>query len=97
MTRSKPDPHKDQRAPKESPQAPLTRPFTQHSALSTQHSAKRLRELLRSSPLIAPELRAHWLRVLPHLSAEQRAELGALLEAGALEGGESGPTDAGRP
>jgi hypothetical protein len=70
---------------------------TQHSALSTQHSPSRLRALLRASPLIAPELRAHWLRVLPHLSAEQRAELVALLEAGAPpEAPAPGPADADR-
>ncbi len=46
-------------------------------------SAKRLRVLLRGSPLIPPEVRTHWLRVLPHLTAEQRAELAALLEASA--------------
>jgi hypothetical protein len=46
-------------------------------------SAKRLRALLRTSPLIPPEVRTHWLRVLPHLTAEQRAELAALLEASA--------------
>ena len=46
-----------------------------------EQSPKRLRALLRTSPLIAPEMRAHWLRVLPHLSAEQRAELALLLDA----------------
>lgn len=45
--------------------------------------SKHLRALLRTSPLIPPEVRTHWLRVLPHLTAEQRAELAALLEAGA--------------
>ena len=42
-------------------------------------SPQQLHALLRASPLIAPEVRAHWLRVLPHLTAEQRAELTALL------------------
>src|SRR5690242_820185 len=58
---------------------------------STQHSVARLRALLRASPLIAPELRAHWLRVLPHLSAEQRAELAALLASDAAA--PAGPPD----
>ena len=44
-------------------------------------SQKRLRALLRASPLISPDLRAHWLRVLPHLTADQRAELAQLLES----------------
>jgi hypothetical protein len=61
-----------------------------------QHSPKRLRELLRASPLIAPELRAHWLRVLPHLSAEQRAELAALLASGAPAAGAAERADVGR-
>jgi hypothetical protein len=42
-------------------------------------SQKRLRDLLRTSPLVTPELRVHWLRVLPHLSEAQRAELASLL------------------
>jgi hypothetical protein len=45
-------------------------------------SQERLRALLRASPLIPPELRAHWLRVLPYLTDEQRARLAALLTAG---------------
>ena len=53
---------------------------TRHPAPGARHSQKGLRILLRASPLIAPEVRAHWLRVLPHLTAEQRAELAALLE-----------------
>jgi hypothetical protein len=61
---------------------------TRHSALGTRHSLRALRELLRSSPLVPPEVRAHWLRVLPHLTAEQRGELAALL---------AGPTAAGEP
>jgi hypothetical protein len=32
---------------------------------------------LRTSPLVTPELRVHWLRVLPHLSEVQRGELAA--------------------
>ena len=67
------------------------------SAPGSQHSVKRLRDLLRASPLIAPELRAHWLRVLPHLSAEQRAELAALLQPGDPQGGAPGRADARRP
>jgi hypothetical protein len=52
--------------------------------------------LLRVSPLIAPEVRAHWLRVLPHLTAEQRAELAALLEgeAAAVATADAAPADA---
>lgn len=42
-------------------------------------SQKALRALLRASPLIAPDVRSHWLRVLPHLSGAQRAELAQLL------------------
>jgi hypothetical protein len=72
-------------------------PGAQRSAPTTEHSPKRLRDLLRASPLIAPELRAHWLRVLPHLAAEQRAELATLLEAGIAAGGAAGRADAPRP
>ncbi|HLH22735.1 MAG TPA: hypothetical protein VK066_09440 [Chloroflexota bacterium] len=68
----------------------------QHAARRAPHSLKRLRELLRASPLIAPELRAHWLRVLPHLSAEQRAELAALLAAGTPDDPSSASADARR-
>jgi hypothetical protein len=46
-------------------------------------SQKRLKELLRDSRLVPPELRAHWLRVLPYLTDQQRRELATLL------GGES--------
>src|SRR4051812_47959601 len=42
-------------------------------------SQKRLRDLVRASPLISPEMRAHWLCVLPHLTVEQRQELWSLL------------------
>jgi len=55
-------------------------------AASRPPSQKRLRELLRASPLVTPELRGHWLRVLPYLTAEQRGELAALL-AGEAPGG----------
>ena len=44
-------------------------------------SQKELRALLRASPLVPPEVRTHWLRVLPHLTAQQRAELATLLGA----------------
>ncbi len=53
-------------------------------------SQKRLRELLRTSPLVSPELRGHWLRVLPHLTDGQRSELAALLTAD--ESADSPPT-----
>jgi hypothetical protein len=59
-----------------------------------QHSAKRLRALLRASPLVPAELRAHWLRVLPHLTDEQRAELALLLEMG--DSAPPSPRDAAR-
>ncbi|HZR99306.1 MAG TPA: hypothetical protein VFE37_11395 [Chloroflexota bacterium] len=75
-------------------------PTPQRAALSARSasppSAKRLRALLRTSPLIAPELRAHWLRVLPHLSAGQRAELAALLEVGSPAESGPGPADVDR-
>lgn len=38
-----------------------------------------LRDRVRRSPLLSPLERAHWLRVLPHLTAEQRRELAELL------------------
>ena len=53
-------------------------------------SQKELRALLRASPLVSPLVRTHWLRVLPHLTAEQRAELAALLEAGGDTGAPGG-------
>lgn len=49
------------------------------SGLGAVPRQKKLRDLVRASPLIAPEMRAHWLRVLPHLTAEQRQELWSLL------------------
>ncbi|HEY7064359.1 MAG TPA: hypothetical protein VII06_22975 [Chloroflexota bacterium] len=64
---------------------------------STPPSTAQLRALLRASPLVAPELRAHWLRVLPHLSAEQRAELAALLEPEAAQRAVPSRADAPRP
>jgi hypothetical protein len=69
---------------------------TRQPALSARHSLKGLRTLLRASPLIAPEVRAHWLRVLPHLTAEQRAELAALLEgeASGVPAADAAPADA---
>jgi hypothetical protein len=68
-----------------------------HPAVPAAPSAKRLRMLLRASPLVAPELRAHWLRILPHLSAEQRAELADLLEASEPAGRAPDPAHARRP
>jgi hypothetical protein len=38
-----------------------------------------LRDHVRRSPLLSPIERAHWLRVLPHLTAAQRRELAELL------------------
>ncbi len=61
-------------------------PFpTGKGVLSSTLSQKRLRVLLRASPLVSPEMRAHWLRVLPHLTGDQRAELARLLESDAGE------------
>lgn len=54
-------------------------------------SQKRLRELLRTSSLVSPELRVHWLRVLPYLTAEQRRELVALLGGEELDRPAAGP------
>jgi hypothetical protein len=54
-------------------------------------SQKRLRELLRTSSLVSPELRVHWLRILPYLTAEQRRELAALLGGDGLDRPAAGP------
>ncbi|MBX5493363.1 MAG: hypothetical protein IRZ14_19605 [Chloroflexi bacterium] len=42
-------------------------------------SQRVLRALVRRSPLLRPIERAHWLRLLPHLTAQQRRELADLL------------------
>jgi hypothetical protein len=65
------------------PPAPL--PPRGRGEFAATLSQKRLRALLRASPLVSPEMRAHWLRVLPHLTGDQRAELARLLESDAGE------------
>jgi hypothetical protein len=70
-------------------------------------SQKQLRGLIRASPAMPDAMRTHWLRVLPHLSGAQRAELAGLLSAAAypdggqagqagVPGGEPAPENAGR-
>jgi hypothetical protein len=40
-----------------------------------------LARLIRTSHLLDPVARRHWLSVLPYLTARDRARLGAILEA----------------
>jgi hypothetical protein len=60
--------------------AEIPHPPSDAPALTSQApTARALREWLRRSPLLSPVERAHWLRLLPYLTADQRHELAELL------------------
>lgn len=57
--------------------SPKERPAASEPA--AELAPRALRQLVRSSPLLTPAVRAYWLRVLPHLTAAQQRELAELL------------------